>query len=139
MYVSSFLGGTVSEIDMFTGIVLRTFPIGGTPQDMAVNRKGTRLYVANEQGYMNDIDLLTGQEAARIPLAGGAFGIGVTADDGEAYVSIPSAGVVQVFGLTTRKLTRTINVGGNPRRIAFSQRGHIGAIANLAGYLTFVR
>jgi YVTN family beta-propeller protein len=139
MYVSAFMGGTVSEIDMFTGTVLRTFFVGGTPQDMAVNRKGTRLYVGNEQGYLNEIELLTGQELARIPLAGGAFGVGVTADDGEAYVSIPSAGVVQVFTLQTRKLSRTINVGGNPRRIAFSQRGHIGAIANLAGYLTFVR
>jgi YVTN family beta-propeller protein len=139
MYVSAFEGGTVSEIDMFTGIVLRTFPVGGTPQDMAVNRKGSRLYVGNEQGYLNEIDLLTGLELPRIPLAGGAFGIGVTPDDGEAYVSVPAAGVVQVFSLQTRKLTRTINVGGNPRRIAFSQRGHIGAIANLAGFLTFVR
>jgi YVTN family beta-propeller protein len=139
MYVSSFMGGTVSEIDMFTGTVLRTFPVGGTPQDMAVNRKGNRLYVGNEQGYLNEIDLPTGQELPRIPLAGGAFGIGVTPDDGEAYVSIPSRGVVQVFGLQTRKLSRTINVGGDPRRIAFSQRGHIGAIANVAGYLTFVR
>jgi hypothetical protein len=30
-------------------------------------------------------------------------------------------------------------VHGDPRRIAFSQQGHIGAIANLAGYVTFVR
>jgi YVTN family beta-propeller protein len=139
MYVSSFSGGTVSEIDMITETVLRTFPVGGTPQDMAVNRRGTRLYVANEQGYLNEIDLATGEQLPNIPLAGGGFGLGVTRDDAEAYVSIPGAGLVQVFDLKSRKFTRAINVGGDPRRIAFSEQGTIGAIANMAGYLTFVR
>jgi YVTN family beta-propeller protein len=139
MYVSSFIGGTVAEVDMVTEQVLRTFFVGGTPQDMAVNRKGTRLYVANEQGYLNEIDLFSGEQLPNIVLAGGGFGVGVTPDDGEAYVSEPAAGLVQVFSLQTRKLSRTINVGGEPRRLGFSQQGKIGAIANMAGYLTFVR
>jgi DNA-binding beta-propeller fold protein YncE len=106
---------------------------------MALNRKGTRLYVANEAGYLNEIDLATGQELPRIPLAGGGFGVGITPDDVEAYVSEPHVGKVQVFTLQNRKLKWTINVGGEPRRLAFSQRGKIGAIANMAGYVTFVR
>jgi len=133
-YVSASGSGTVSEIDMFTGIVLRTFTVGGIPQDMAVTRKGDRLYVANEAGYLNEITLLTGEVTATIPLAGGAFGIGVTPDDGQAYVTIPSAGVVQIFNLNSRKLAQTLPVG-----IGFSQQGRIGAIANLAGYVSFVR
>jgi hypothetical protein len=47
--------------------------------------------------------------------------------------------LVQIFSLQTRKLSRQINVGGEPRRIAFSQQGKIGAISNMAGYITFVR
>jgi YVTN family beta-propeller protein len=139
MYVSSFLGGTVSEVDMVTEQVLRTFFVGGVPQDMAVNRKGSRLYVANEAGYLNEIDLFTGNQLPNIQLAGGGFGVGVTPDDGEAYVSEPGTGLVEVFALQSRKLSRTINVGGEPRRLGFSQQGKIGAIANMAGYLTFVR
>lgn len=139
LYVSSFIGGSVTEIDMFTGTALRTFFVGGTPQELATNRKGTHLYVANEAGYMNDIDLTTGQSAQPIPLQGGGFGLGVTPDDGEAYVTIPNAGVVQIFSLQNGTLTATLNVGGNPRRVAFSQQGHIGAITNTAGYLSFVR
>jgi hypothetical protein len=30
-------------------------------------------------------------------------------------------------------------VGGDPRRIAFSRAGKIGAITNAAGYLTFIK
>jgi YVTN family beta-propeller protein len=139
IYVSAFVGGTVTEVDMFTGTVLRTFTVGGTPQDMAVTRDGERLYVGNEAGYLNEVDLMSGQTTATIPLAGGAFGIGVTPDDNQAYVSIPAAGLVQIFNLQSRKLAQTLPVGGNPRRLAFSQQGHIGAIANLNGYVTFVR
>jgi YVTN family beta-propeller protein len=139
IYVSAAFGGTVHEIDRLTGIVLRTFTVGGIPQDMAVTRKADRLYVANDAGYLSEINLLSGQVTASIPLLGGAFGLGVTPNDGQAYISIHGLGKVQVFNLQSRTLARTINVGGDPRRIAFSQQGHIGAIANLAGYLTFVR
>jgi DNA-binding beta-propeller fold protein YncE len=139
LYVSSFVGGTVSEIDMFTGDVLRTFTPFGTPQEMALNRKGTRLYVANEAGWLDEFDLGSGQLTNRITLQAGAFGVGVTPDDGQAYLTLPGAGLIQVFALQTRKLTKTINVGGNPRRIAFSQQGHIAAVTNAAGFITFIR
>jgi len=139
IYVSAAFGGTVTEVDMFTGSVLRTFTVGGVPQDMAVTRNGQFLYVANEAGHLDEITLLTGQVTATIPLAGGAFGIGVTPDDAQAYVGIPDRGLVQIFNLQSHQLAQTLAVGGNPRRIAFSQVGHIGAVANLNGYVTFVR
>jgi YVTN family beta-propeller protein len=139
LYVSSFVGGTVSEIDMFTGAVLRTFTPFGTPQEMALNRKGTRLYIANEAGWLDELDLASGNFTSRIALQAGAFGVGVTPDDGQAYLTLPSAGLIQIFTLQTRKLTKSINVGGDPRRIAFSQQGHLAAVTNAAGFLTFVR
>ena len=57
----------------------------------------------------------------------------------EAYVTIPNAGVVQIFSLQKGTLSATLNVGGNPRRVAFSQQGRIGAITNASGYISFVR
>ena len=139
IYVSAFVGGTVTELDVITGTPLRTFFVGGTPQGMAITRKADRLYVANEAGYLSEITLQTGEIAATIPLAGGGFGVGVTPDDNQAWVAIPSQGKVQVFNLSNRRLSLGLNVGGEPRRLGFSQKGHIGAIANLSGYITFVR
>ncbi len=139
IYVSASFGGSVTEVDMFTGAVLRTFTVGGIAQDMAVTRDGQRLYVANGSGFLTEIDLQSGQQTATITLAGAAFGIGVTPDDGQAYISLPDQGLVQVFNLQSRKLAFTVDVGGRPRRIGFSQQGHIGAVANEAGSVTFVR
>jgi len=139
IYVSASFGGSVTEVDMFTGAVLRTFTVGGVAQDMAVTRDGQRLYVANGSGFLTEIDLQSGQQTATITLAGAAFGIGVTPDDGQAYISLPDQGLVQVFNLQSRRLAFTVDVGGRPRRIGFSLQGHIGAVANEAGSVTFVR
>jgi len=140
IYVSAANGGSVTEIDMFSGAVLRTFTVGGIPQDMAVTRDGQRLYVANESAaVLDEINLQSGQVTSTIALAGGPFGIGVTPDDNQAYISIPGQGLVQVFNLQSHKLAFTLDVGGRPRRIGFSQQGHIGAVANEAGSVTFVR
>ena len=140
IYVSASSGGSVTEVDMFTGAALRTFTVGGIPQDMAVSHDGQRLYVANESAaVLDEINLQSGQVTGTIALAGGPFGIGVTPDDKHAYISIPGRGLVQVFNLQSRKLAFDLDVGGRPRRIGFSQQGHIGAVANEAGFVTFVR
>lgn len=139
IYVSAFVGATVSELDMFTGAVLRTFSVGGTPQGMAITRKGDRLYVANEAGYLTEITLQTGAITATMALSGGGFGVGVTADDVQAWVTIPFGGTVQIFNLQNHHLSQAITIGGEPRRLGFSQHGAIGAIANMAGFVTFVR
>ena len=47
--------------------------------------------------------------------------------------------VVQIFNLQNHHLSQAISVGGEPRRLGFSQHGAIGAIANMAGFVTFVR
>src|SRR5437667_1761427 len=139
IYISSAFGGSVTEVDMFTGAALRTFTVGGIPQDMAVSHDGQRLYVANESAaVLDEINLQSGQVTGTIALAGGPFGIGVTPDDNQAYISLPGPGLVQVFNLQSHKLSFTFDVGGRPRRIGFSQRGHIGALANEAGFVTFV-
>lgn len=139
LYASHFVSGTVTEIDIVTASVLRTFVVGGVPQGLALNKKGTRLYVANEEGYLNDIVLATGAAGAPIPVAGPAFGIGVTPDDHEAWIAIPSTGQVQVFNLQGRRLSGALDVGGEPRRIAFSELGKIGAVTDLSGKVIFVR
>lgn len=139
LYASSFVSGTVSEIDIFTSKVIRTFTIGGTTQGLALNKKGTRLFVANQGGYLTEIDLRSGQIVAQIALGGVAFGVGVTADDNEAWITLPLDGKVQTFDLKKRKIKGTLVVGGEPRRVAFSETGKIGAITNAQGYITFVR
>ena len=139
LYASHFVSGSVSEIDIFTGNVVRTFDVGGTPQGLALNKKGSHLYVANQGGYLSDIVLATGAMGTPIPIAGVGFGVGVTPDDHEAWITLPLNGLVQVFNLQQRRITGTLNVGGDPRRVAFSGQGKIGALTDFTGNVIFVR
>jgi DNA-binding beta-propeller fold protein YncE len=50
LYASSFTSGTVSEIDLASGAVARTFFVAGEPQGLAVSPDGTEMYVADESG-----------------------------------------------------------------------------------------
>jgi YVTN family beta-propeller protein len=139
LYVSSFGGGSVAEIDLANDAVLRTFVTGGMPQDVIVSKKGDELYIANESGWIDVYDLATGQRAARIPLAGGGFGMAFSPDEAHLYVSLPSSGLVQVVNIHSRSIIHTIQVGGQPRRIAFTYHGGIAVVANESGKVDYVR
>jgi DNA-binding beta-propeller fold protein YncE len=134
-----FVSGTVTEIDIVTARVPRTLVIGGVPQGLALCMKGTRLFVVNEEGNRHGIVLAMGAARAPIPVAGPAFGIGVTPDSHEARIAIPSTGQVQVFNLQGRRLHGALDVGGEPHRIALSALGKIGAVTDLSGKVIFVR
>ena len=139
LFVSSFVGGTATEFDIASHAVVRTYVTGGTPQGLTTNKKGTELYVVNEAGYVTLFSTSTGATLATLPLAAGGFGAAVTPDDNHLYLTEPSAGVVQIVNLQNRKMKGTINVGGSPRRIAFSSTGRVGVVANQAGYITFIK
>lgn len=103
-------------IDVTTGLQTATvsMPDGSSPFVAAVSANGRQLLV-------------------------GGFGTAVTPDNNHLYLTEPSAGIVQIVNLKKRKLKGTINVGGNPRRVAFSATGDMGVVTNLNGYLSFIQ
>jgi YVTN family beta-propeller protein len=139
IYVSASFGGTVHEIDIASNAILRSFVPGGTPQGLVVSKDGSELLVANEGGWIDVYALSSGQSAAKITLDGGGFGTALSPDEQHLYVSLPGAGKVQVVNIPARKIIHTIDVGGRPRRIAFTRHGGVAVIPNEAGYVSFVR
>ena len=139
IYVSAFFGGSVHEIDVATNAVLRAFMPGGVPQGMTVSPDGRELFVANEAGWLDVYALGTGERTARIALGGGGFGVALSPDQEHLYVSLPNAGRVQVVNTSSLRIAHTIEVGGVPRRIAFTRHGGVAVIPNEAGYVSFVR
>ena len=139
LYVSSAWGATIAEVDMATNAVLRTFEPGGMPQGIVVSPDGDELYAANEEGWLDVYDLASGERTARVPTAGGGFGIALSPDEAHVYVSLSNAGRVDVVNLAQRKVTVSLDVGGTPRRIAFDHHGRNAVVANEAGWVDLVR
>ena len=138
-FASSFAGATVTEFDVVSHAVVRTYSTGGAPQGLTTNKKGSELYVVNELGYVTLFSTATGANLRVLTLAAGGFGAAVTADDIHLYITEPDIGIVQIVNLQSRKMQGAINVGGQPRRVAFNSNGKLGVVANQDGYITFIK
>ena len=138
LYASTMIGGTVAVVNPVSHALLSTIATGGVPQGLALSGDGTELYVANEAGRLDVYSVASAARLASIPLDGGGFGLARSPDDSVLYVGIPSLGKVQIVRRSTRQVTKTLAVGGTPRRIAFTPDGRHVLIANEAGYVSVV-
>jgi YVTN family beta-propeller protein len=139
LWVSNQSGGTVSEVNTATNIVLRTLTVGGVPQDVVLSPDGSELYIANLATGVEVWNLSSGVRRATIPVQGGGFGLALTPDGTQLYAAATLSGQVYVIDRVTRAIIRTLAVGGLPRRVAFSAKGDVAVISNEAGSVAFVR
>lgn len=141
LYVSTWQGGTVVEFDLRTRAVSRTFPVGGVPQKLALSPDGKTLYIANEAGYVQFWDLVTGvQIGTNVTLPASGYGIALSPTNGLLYVSTAyfGGGEIVLVAPTTRTVMKTIIVGGAARRVVFSASG-VGFVPNEGGWVDFLR
>jgi YVTN family beta-propeller protein len=142
LYVSTRAGGTVIEFNLRTRSVGRTFAVGGVPQKLALSPDGQELYVANESGWVQFWDLVSGaQVGANVDLPGSAgYGIARSPVTGLLYVSSASygGGNIHVVDPGTRTLLKTYTVGGATRRVVFDAAG-LGVVPNENGWVDFIR
>lgn len=140
LYVSTFTGGSALEVDTRSMTVTRTFVTGGLAQEVVVSLDGTELFVADQNLQRVDVfSLGTGAKVASIPVAGNAWGMAITPDQRQLYVSLLFQGEVAVIDRATRTVVRRIATGGVPRRIVFNQAGTLAVVANENGYVTYIR
>jgi DNA-binding beta-propeller fold protein YncE len=149
LYASSFTTGTISEIDLASKSVVRTFVVGGEPQGIAVSLDGAELYVADESGT-GDIDIYDLADATltvSVPSgatlsSGGPFGLAISPDGARVYVGVitdDGPGLIQLIDVGTHTIERTITSCGEiPRRIAFGYSGGLAVIADESGCANFV-
>ncbi|MFI5211021.1 MAG: YncE family protein [Gemmatimonadales bacterium] len=131
LYVAS-TAGTVTVINTTTNAPVDTFLVGGTPQDVALIAGRNALYVANEAGWLDIRNLTTGARTDSIPVAS-AFGLGVTPDGAQVWVTQSSAGRVTIVDAATAAIVDSALTLGAPRHIAFSPLGDAALVANEAG------
>jgi len=136
LYVSS-TAGDVWRLERGTLRSLRQTTLDCAAQDIALSNDDRELYVACEKGNVVVLDARTLEQRDVIPL-GAAFGLGVTPDGEQLYVSSPSDGDVAIIELETRKIVGHVSVQGTPRRIAFSPSGDQAYVTNEWNWLSVI-
>jgi YVTN family beta-propeller protein len=149
LYASSFTSGTVTEIDLASRSVSRTFVVGGEPQGIAVSPDGSQLFVADEAGTgkidvwnIVTLGMVTSIPTEAVSSAGGPFGMAMSPDGGVVYAGVitgDSVGAILVIDVAAHAIERTISsCGGIPRRIGFGYSGGLAVVADETGCANFV-
>jgi DNA-binding beta-propeller fold protein YncE len=137
IYISSRDGGTVSEVDVPSHAVLRTFNTGGAPQRLAVSPDGSELLVANENNGLEIWKLATGLRDTT--LLATAYGLGLSPDGEKAYVTSGPGGLITIVDRIGRSVDTVLTVGGTTRNVAFDRTGQAAVITNEGGFVTVVQ
>jgi YVTN family beta-propeller protein len=137
LWLSNDFTGKVYRVNAATGTVTDSAAASGTPQEVAYHAASGTLYVANEGGWVDVLDGAHLGTVRRIGNVPGAFGMRLTADGTKLVVAGSLYGSVYVVDRANGVVTKTVTVGGTPRRIALLPDGRV-AIANEAGYVTLL-
>jgi len=138
LYVSGSVDGKVYELDATTLDSLRSWSLGGSAQGMVVSADGSRLFVANELGWIDVITLASGAVGTPVAIAGSPFGLALSPDGTRLATSCTSGSVV-VLNSATLAVIQTINTQGIARRLAYRADGTRLLVANEAGWVDFIR
>jgi len=142
LYVSTHTGGTVIEFNLKTRTVARTFTVGGTPQKMAISADGTTLYIANQAGYVQFWNRITGLQIGSPTLltASAGYGIALRPTTGKLYVTSAyyGGGAIYVIDPATHAIISSVIAGGSTRRVVFAANG-VGFVPNEGGWVDFLK
>jgi YVTN family beta-propeller protein len=125
------------EVEARTLKTLGSYVVGGVVQELACTPDGLRLYATNEHGWLDAIQLTTGQRES-LNFETMAHGLAVSPDGAMVYVGLLQAGAVAVVDRQSLTKAATIPTGGKPRRIAFDGSGRRAIIANECGWVDLV-
>ena len=129
LYASA-LTGTLYEISLATFTVLRSVPLGGTPQGISLAPDG-RIFIANEGLGLQVVEVAGFTLIETLAGITSPFDVQVTRDGMEVYVSRPTASALSVVHAFTFEMLRTTG-GAQYRRIGISADGRVIAVARAA-------
>lgn len=134
LFVATRSAGIVLELDANTLERLRSIRVDGYAQGLAL-AEGDELYVANESGWVDVLNLESGDIVASLRLDAGAYGLDLSHDHRWLFITLPAVGRVAVISRATLRHVQTIQTGGSPRHTAFTPDGRKAVIVNEGGWL----
>jgi len=100
VYVSNYLGNSVSVIDAGTNVVTTTVAVGLAPAGIAISPDATQVYVVNQgSNYVNVINVaLDSLAGSPLSVGNGPESIAISPDGQRAYVTNATDGTVTELG-----------------------------------------
>jgi YVTN family beta-propeller protein len=119
----------ITVIDVATRKVKGKIKAGSDPEEFAVSKDGTRIYVSNEDiKTATVINIASGKVERLIPVGREPEGVGVTPDGKQFYITCETGGEVFAIDTTNYKVVGHFTVPVRPRSVAFLSNANVGFI-----------
>jgi YVTN family beta-propeller protein len=133
-YVTNFLTGSISVVDILTNTVIKSIAVGSNPGALSETPDGKFIYVANSgSNTVSVISTATNAIVATINVGKKPDGVEVSPDGSSIYVANALSNTVSVISTSNNTVTSTFIVGGYPEGIVFSPNGAIAYVTNVYG------
>ena len=133
-YIANSSSDSVSVIDVATGAIVATVPVGRAPHGVAANPVGKQVYVLNSlDNTVSVIDTASRAVTATVgigQLGGKPAGLALNRDGTRLYVANPQDGIISVIDTATNTVGAWIPVGVYPLGVAVSPSGAYVYVTN---------
>ncbi len=120
-YVANQSSNNVSVINIPTGQVVSTIPVGFGPWGTAISPDQKQVYVTNSGGNsVSVINAASGSVVATIPVGSSPLGVAFTPDGTAAYVVNGVSNSVSVINTASQTVVATVPVQGDPAGVAMA-------------------
>ena len=119
----------IGVVDVATGKLTGKISAGSDPEEFAVSKDGTRIYVSNEDiKTATVINIATNKVEHIIPVGREPEGVAVTPDGKQFYVTCETGGEIFVIDTSSYKVVGHFTVPVRPRSVDFLSNAAIGFI-----------
>jgi YVTN family beta-propeller protein len=139
LYVSSIFANQVTALDMATNQIVRTYPVSGGPQRIAVHSGGDELYIASQAVGLEVLDLATGTHTPVAGVGAGGVGLALSPDEEQLYVTRPPSGELIIVDRASRQVVKTLDGLSSPRNVAFTADGRVALVTGEGNVVYFIR
>jgi len=110
----------IGVLDAVAATLVDRLPGGTDPEQFAVDVRGSKLFVSNEDAAsMSIVDIATKHVDATLPVGEEPEGVAASPDGRWIYVTSESSNAVSVVDVQTRALAGQFKVDARPRSVAF--------------------
>jgi YVTN family beta-propeller protein len=130
----------IGVIDLAQLKFVKKLPSGSDPEEFAVSRDGSRLYVSNEDvATASVVNVADGMVEAIVRVKKEPEGVALSPDGSRIFVTCETGGEVVVIDTARNKSVAEFTIGGRPRTVAFLPDGsRIFIPSETAGTLTVI-
>jgi YVTN family beta-propeller protein len=119
----------IGVVDVAQRKLTGKIPAGSDPEEFALSKDGTRIYVSNEDIKTASVINIAARKVEHlIPVGREPEGVGVTPDGKQFYVTCETGGEVFVIDTSSYKVVGHFTVPVRPRSVAFLTNAPIGFI-----------